>query len=432
MNHATQNRKRQTGTGRRSSAGAGSASLGIVTKTSSTFTKPPFEIISKYGEIIECEQKEDLSLRLVKSPQQARAERWAFKSVVNQLLPNSRTSKCMRFLSPVTGCGLAWIQVHKTVSTNKAFYMGLMSCGSVWICPICAAKVSERRRQELIQAISASKNLGWKCHLVTLTVPHGIGDDLNQIKQLQQKALTKLSSGRSSVKSQLLRNGIVQHGYIRAYEVTHGLNGFHPHFHILLFTSQCDSQQIQNLYAPAWQKACVSVGLPKPSDKHGCITHDGSQAAKYASKWGIEDELSKANTKINKQKGKSPWGLLRAVLDENDPDYSPKKASDLFMVYARCMKGARQLYWSNGLRLILAMANELTDKQLAEQITDESTIHMADITMPQWRAIRKNKAEPHILTAAESIEETNRYLLFEIINGHLERSITDPEVLNGS
>lgn len=420
------------------------APLGIVTKTSSTLqadllrTSHPVERtpepkpVSQQQFFTDCQTGEAISysfgkdglIKLEKSSAQSRAQRWALKSVVNKLLPLSRTAKCMRLLAPIAGSGLSQIQVHKTESTNKAFYTGLLSCGSVWNCPVCAAKVAERRRTELHEAIEAAKRLDWKIHFVTLTIPHGLGDDLSEMKKLQQKALYKLSSGRNSVKSALLESDVEQHGYIRAYEVTHGRkNGFHPHFHILLFTSKNTTHKtVEGLYKSAWQKACVSVGLPKPSDKHGCTVQDGSKAAKYASKWGIEDEMTKANTKVAKKKGTTPWGLLKAALDGDNPDYPPEYAEGLFRVYSKCMTGARQLYWSNGLRAKLALAPELTDEQLAEKITDERSTHLANVSMEEWKAIRKAKAEPHILTAAESLPSGSGQVLSEIIAGYLIRS----------
>ena len=436
-------KRKPTGTDRRKTAAAGGATsertactrlsgadgresgapLGIVTKNSSPPQPNTMDFTLDTGEILTCRQNKDLSLSIVKSPQQARAERWALKSVVNKIMPSSRTAGCMRLIAPVKGqlISKTEIQVHLSAQHNKAFYTGLFTCGSIWPCPICASKVSERRRTELSEALSAAKALGWQIHLVTLTIPHGKGDDLSNMKELQQKALAKLSNGKNSLKNRLLRNGIEQHGYIRAYEVTHGQNGWHPHYHILLFTSGCTSQQIQSLYAPAWQKACVSVGLPMPSDKHGCTVQNGNEASRYVTKWGLEDEMTKANTKVTKRKGVTPFGLLRAYLHEDDPEYRPDYAAQLFRTYAKAMKSARQLHWSVGLRLKLAMAPELSDQQLAEQVTDERSIHVASITFQQWKAIYKAKAEAHILTAAESIPQGKGYFLAQIINGYVER-----------
>lgn len=404
-------------------------SLGIVTRTSS----PPEQYLldKNTGEMVAYDFGSDGFMKLVKTSQQCRAERYALKSVVNRLLPDSRTSKCMVLRAPMAGSGLAPIQVHKTLEHNKAFYTGLLACGSVWQCPVCSAKVSERRRVELHSALACAKALGWKVHLVNLTVPHGIGDDLSVIRSLQQKALQRMSSGKNRLKDVFERQGIEFHGYIRAYEITHGKqNGFHPHFHILLFTSQNVTHgQVQEIYGNAWRKNCVSVGLPEPSLTHGCVVKGGSKASKYvakfgledelpnAKKWGFADELTKANTKITKRKGKTPFGLLRAVLDNDDPDYPADYAAGLFRVYAKCMSGARQLYWSNGLRAKLAMSPEMTDEQVAEKITDESAVHLASITPEQWRSIRRAKAESKILDVAEF----NELLVMSVVESYHEK-----------
>lgn len=375
--------------------------LGIVTKNSS----PPdqYFLDNSTGEMIAYDIGRDGYMKLVKTSQQARAERFALKSAVNRLLPDSRTSKCMVFRAPIAGCGLAPIQVHKTIEFNKAFYTGLMSCGSVWQCPVCSAKVSERRRVELQGALAAADALGMKVHLVNLTNPHGIGDDLSKMKELQQKALQRMSSGKNRLKDVFERHGIEVHGFIRAYEITHGKqNGFHPHFHILLFTSQnATHDQVREIYGNAWRKSCVSVGLPEPSEERGCVVKGGTKAASYVTKWGLEDEMTKANTKISKRKGKTPFGLLRAVLDQDDPEYPADYAAGLFRVYAKCMSGARQLFWSVGLRAKFALAPEMTDEQVAEKITDEVSVHLATITFQQWHSIRKAKAESKILDVAE-------------------------------
>jgi hypothetical protein len=128
--------------------------------------------------------------------------------------------------------------------------------------------------------------------------------------------------------------------------------------------------------------------------------------------------MTKANQKQAKKSGKSPWGLLRAVLDESDPEYPAEYAARLFKVYASAMKGARQLYWSNGLRKALALAPELTDEQLAEKITDEDSIHLGSIQYEQWKAIRKAKAEAHILTVAEAAHKTGANYFSQIVNGY--------------
>ena len=337
------------------------------------------------------------------NPQLARANRWALKSVVNKLLPDSRTSKCMVYRAPVAGQTLGDIQIMKGLH-KKAFYQGLFVCGKIWTCPVCAAKVSERRRQELKDALKAAGSMGMNVHFVTLTVPHGVSDDIQVMNDLLSKALKRLSNGKYSVKNQLraIAPESQIYGYIRAFEVTHGQHGFHPHFHILVFTDRgVTANAVGYVYRNAWIRACKLSGLPQPSLEHGVTVQDGLFAAQYASKWGLEDEMTKANAKQTKRKGLSPWGLLRAVLDADDPEYPPERAGKLFQVYAKAFHGRRQLYWSNGLRDLLGLSRELTDEELAAKAEDEQATVLATITIGQWRAIRRFHQEAHLLTVAE-------------------------------
>ena len=363
--------------------------LGIVTKTPSPDSPVDFQT----GEI------------LGQTPASARAGRWAIKAVANRLLPTSRTAKCMVLRAPIPGYGLADIDVCKGHTHGKAFYHGLMACGSVWTCPVCAAKVSERRRSELKQAIEAGKALGWVPHFVTLTVPHGAGDDVKELLTKLSEALKRLSNGKYAIKRRIEQEKPSEalHGYIRALEVTHGQNGFHPHFHMIAFTSAgVTSAFMLDAYRAAWQRACRLVGLPIPSDTHGVTVQDGRFAAEYASKWGIEDEMTKGHTKQTRRKGLTPWGMLRAVLDGDDVEYPAERAAALFQVYAAAFAGRRQLYWSNGLRAKLALAKELSDEELVAKPDDEEASVLATLTVEQWKAIRRKGQQAHILTVAES------------------------------
>ena len=363
--------------------------LGIVTKTTSPDSPVDFET----GEI------------LGQTPASARAGRWAIKAVANRLLPTSRTAKCMVLRAPIPGYGLADIDVCKGHTHGKAFYHGLMACGSVWTCPVCAAKVSERRRSELKQAIEAGKALGWVPHFVTLTVPHGAGDDVKELLSKLSEALKRLSNGKYAIKRRIEQEKPSEalYGYIRALEVTHGQNGFHPHFHMIAFTSAgVTSAFMLDAYRAAWQRACRLAGLPIPSDTHGVTVQDGRFAAEYASKWGIEDEMTKGHTKQTRRKGLTPWGMLRAVLDGDDLEYPAERAAALFQVYAAAFAGRRQLYWSNGLRAKLALAKELSDEELVAKPDDEEASVLATLTVEQWKAIRRKGQQAHILTVAES------------------------------
>ena len=396
-------RKRSTAAGGRLRPEGGQP-LGIVMKYSSPEAQQGLQadrVNEDTGEIV----TRDSSI--------VRAERWALKSVVNRLLPGSQTARCMVFRAPIRNQGLMPIEIHKGRKHGKAFYHGLMACGDVWNCPVCNAKISERRRQELIQALDEARKHGLSVHLVTLTIPHGIGDDINLLLSQLKKALKTMSSGKYSLKNQAASfgDGIKLAGFIRTLEVTYGQNGFHPHFHILQFVEPevisgyrypVNSSVIEHLYRKTWKRACLKAGLSEPSDTHGVTVKDGSMAAQYVTKWGLEDEMTKTISKQGKRNGLTPWGLLRAILEGDGSVVDPVHAENIFRVYSAAFKGKHQLYWSVGLRKKLLPQNvELTDLELVEQAEDERADLMSGITDEQWKVIRKFRKEADLLSAAE-------------------------------
>ena len=59
---------------------------------------------------------------------------------------------------------------------QHAYYRGLLRCGSVWECPVCALQIRAERADELKRAVEC-----WghgNVAMLSLTVRHGLGDDL--------------------------------------------------------------------------------------------------------------------------------------------------------------------------------------------------------------------------------------------------------------
>jgi hypothetical protein len=345
------------------------------------------EVDTETGEIVTY-QVTAKGKKRYKTPQQSRAERYDLKSVVNRIFPNSETAKCCRAVIPQQQ-----VQILKAVDHNKAHYAGLRRCGSVWQCPVCAAKISERRRAELVAATATAKAMGWQALLMTFTIPHGMGDDLNDILDKMSKAWRTVTTSRAG---RAVHKLLQVEGTIRALEVTDGENGFHPHFHVLVFAQPTFTvQDFQEKYLPLWQDACVKAGLPRPSDERGLKVDDGSKAAHYASKWGLEEEMTKSHTKSAKTKnGMTPWDMLKDVL-ENDSERSRSR----FYIYAMAFKGRRQLYWSNGLKQRLAVA-EITDQELVAMPEEPASV-VVELTHKEWRAVVWSRSEALLLDLAE-------------------------------
>jgi hypothetical protein len=322
----------------------------------------------------------------VYDPMASRLQRFMLQSVARKFLPKSRTDKCLRLRQ-----GSKEIQVWQSKEFKTTSYSGLQTCGSVWACPVCSAKIAERRRAEIIAAMAAHKAAGGCMNLLTLTAPHQRVDQLGDLLAKQALALKKMFAD-FTVRKVFAEMGVV--GQIRALEVTHGRlsefnNGWHPHYHLLLFSgssvdlARFDGPQMKDwavrLYV-RWAACCEGAGLGMPSFAHGLKLDDGSKAARYVSKWGLEDEMTKGHTK-KAIHGETPFDFLRAHL----VDKADKQAGALFKEFAETFKGKRQLHWSKGLKKRYAIG-DATDEELASQMDDHAAM-LGTITIDQWRDV---------------------------------------------
>jgi len=76
--------------------------------------------------------------------------KWALQAEARAMLPNERVAQCLRQINPMA----AGVEGLHSPEHQVAHYKSLIVCGSVWMCPLCAAKISERRRDELERAIT--------------------------------------------------------------------------------------------------------------------------------------------------------------------------------------------------------------------------------------------------------------------------------------
>lgn len=317
-----------------------------------------------------------------------RTERYACQSVSRKALPKERVAMCLRSRSG------DFVSVHRHTKTNKSFYGGLMVCGSVWTCPVCAAKISEKRRDELAQAFTLHKNDGGKIAMLTLTFSHTKFDDLSDIIFKFGQATKKFMSGRAYNDLRLELDLI---GRVRVYEVTYGSNGFHPHAHIALFyRNDVDLIKIRIKMFELWEKACIKIGL-STNFEHGLDLQSGEHAEDYLSKhgtWSLEQELSKSHIKKAKNGSLSPFDFLRIYLNEGDNKYLK-----LFQEYAKCFKGKRQIQWSQGLKKRFIL-EEKTDEELAKEKLEEADL-LGLLDYDDWKYILKYDLRAKLLDNVE-------------------------------
>lgn len=329
-------------------------------------------------------------------PMVKKCERFALQSVARKFLPKTRTDKCLRLRQKGQQ-----IQIWQSVEFQTTTYAGLQTCGSVWACPVCSAKISERRRVELLAAMDAHKAAGGAVSMLTMTTRHGRRDDLVQLLDQQATAL-KYFNKDFSVRKVFDEMGVI--GQVRALEVTHGRkslknNGWHPHYHILKFGTFVPSltqlADWEERLFDRWVSCCLRAGLGAPTREHGLKLHDGSRAALYATKWGLDREMTSGHTK-KALHGETPFDLLRAHF-ANDAD---EQCGPLFREFAEAFKGKRQLHWSKGLKRRFAVA-EVSDEELAEKQDDDARL-LGIVTLEQWRNVLRVEGRGVLLQVAAS------------------------------
>lgn len=297
-------------------------------------------------------------------------------------------------------------EVHLMIDegTQKAFFNGVQTCGSVWCCPICANRIQEVRRQEIalvmawfnsqrIELMGPPERGYTKCSgylelmgppapgklrcvagfnqavMVTFTFPHAIDDDLKTLLNKQAEALKLLRKGKSW---DLFKKRIDFKGLIRSLEVTRGGNGWHPHTHELWFVQfEQDEEKFKEYLISRWLECCKKVGLVESDEKSieafkehsvdirfNCNSSD--YLAKYDDKshWGVDREIAKASSKIGKAKGMHPFELAY------------RGYSKLWLEYAEAFKGKSQLFWSKGLKNQIAI-DDIDDKEISENESNE-------------------------------------------------------------
>lgn len=305
--------------------------------------------------------------------------------LANALRPSqrARVSKCGRVRIVPT------LQIR--ITEGRAHFSGLLSCGSVWECPNCSAKIRATRAAEVQQAVAwhgAERTL-----MLTLTVRHGLGEDLEALRAGVALAWRMMQQG-APWKRFRERVGLV--GTIRALEVTHGPNGWHPHLHLLMLardTEQLTSEKERDFLAERW-RSCVVRALGErnaPSREHG-FKMTPCHASEYLAKLGLE---LAGGDKQGRPGHRTPWQIAHDAVD---------RGSDRALWQAYCVGifGARMLTWSRGLRVAAGLGPELDDETIAAA-EDPAAARVCFISGNVWDALR---ATPGVVLALLEAAET--------------------------
>jgi hypothetical protein len=312
-----------------------------------------------------------------------------------------RVADCLRRLTDVAH----GVELRYCPDNHSAHYRGLQTCGSVWHCPVCAARISEHRRGELSRLVNAHIKAGGSVWMTTYTVSHKKYDDLEQLVAGFLAARRKMRMGRRGM---ALRNDFGVIGTVSVLEVTWSpRHGWHPHVHELVFSSDPDMNPdaYDAAARPAWKDAALKEGLSM--NVHGFkIDRTFGAVADYIAKfghepasehvWGTESEMVKGHVKQSRNEdGMTPFGLLGAVAD------GLEKYAPLWQEYARVFKGRKQLNYSKGLKALYGIDEE-TDEEIASEGETTEAVTLLELSPHEWDQVVEAHARGGLLESARS------------------------------
>jgi hypothetical protein len=210
---------------------------------------------------------------------------------------------------------------------------------------------------------------------------HYARQSLSLLVQRQREAW-KISFGQNALKTtKQIRRGLGVVGYVRAWETTHGDNGWHTHFHVAVFLEERpDAQRVrvlERLIYRGWADALEKVGAYRPSQAHAVrvdapAAGEAGQIAQYLmksqdGKWTAAQEMVLAHAKTGRKGHRMPLQIARGAVAGDERDV------ELWREYEETATGIRALYWSQGLRAKLRELIKLDDRQDAQVAADEET-----------------------------------------------------------
>lgn len=329
----------------------------------------------------------------------ARSLRFFLQSAARNLLPNHRVAWCLR--RPVPGDST--VNIHYSPEHKRAYYSNLCTCARIWECPVCAARVSERRRDLLRRCFADGR---YFLGMLTLTVQHHRGEPCGVVLDRLLAAYRRFTSGRWF---QGLMSRYRIRGTLRALEPTYGDNGWHPHLHVLfVFDSVITPRVEAEIYAFAsrrWSDLVAKEG-GYASGVHGCDFRAGDEhAADYvnkltgevthlASRWSLADEVSKAVVKRGRDGGRTLTELLYDYAVNDDLE-----AGALWREGVAAMSGHKHLSPSRGFWPLFGLVGADDEELATEQVSAADEL-LAALTLDQWRVVLAADKRAEVLNAA--------------------------------
>lgn len=288
---------------------------------------------------------------------------------------------------------------------GQAHIGGVQRCGSPWACPICSPTIGERRARELDQAIAEHIRRGGFVLFVTATLSHTLRDRLTDLLPMVQTAWSR--TWRWHDRPTWYR------GQMRALEITHGANGWHPHVHAAIFVRDGSDliqarQEVEGLrhrWAESVERLGGSTMVTAAADGKVPgwdvqMVTDAGALASYLTKveggWSAGHEIARPDCKSGRSGSRTPWELLDDAIDGDE------RAATLWSVYEAATFGRRRIDGTPGLLKDLDV-EELTDDDAAVGDGPDATVVLVEVPAADWLRLLDSGWVPQLLDDIEDL-----------------------------
>ncbi len=293
---------------------------------------------------------------------------------------------------------------------STAGIRGVVTCKSVWSCPVCAASILRARREDVRRVVAWARDQGYHLALVTVTVRHGLGDDVGALVHAIADAWRACWGGRQHAERSASW-GLV--GAVRRIEATHGEHGWHPHAHALVVTRRPLTPADRDELARTWARA-VDARLGRehvPSWERGVVLGGVDREGRYLSKMALE--LAADITKEARHGGRSPWAVAAS-------DAPADRAA--WLAWVDGTRGVGLLTWTTGARDLRKLARVAAVSE-AEAVEPEA-VEMLRIDRPAWYVVRRQPGA--VVSLLDAAERGGREELERVLASVLRRAGYDP------
>jgi len=352
-----------------------------------------------------------------------RTVRYQARDLLSALSQNKRVTRCGRAIIRTGG-----VQVRCSAD-GRAGFAGLATCGSVWACPVCSAKILHGRTDEVTRAITTWTDVPVPRDvlMLTLTVRHDRSMPLGLVWDGILAAWRRMVQRKGWTDTKRALN---VEAYLRVTEVTFGAEGWHVHFHVLLFSDAWVTAKIlrkrRGKIRSAWVDCVAAQGLSAVEGVQDLRRMAGSDLARvlgeYVTKNTYDDsakvtadqasalamEVTRGDLKEGRFGNRTPFQVLRELLatvqDSGDLDGGLPWRSDLsiWLEWEKSSQGRRSHVWSQGARDLLGLGDEVADEALAAEEIGTHLDAVLDIPKEGWAVVlRIPGTSANLLAAVE-------------------------------